>query len=151
MVARQMIICLMALLAVPSVHAQQAQRDPWQPNPWRSLLVADHLSEEITGMEVAEIGMDGIPRYLSVDLQGHVGTVGRLAGMTIQVWLLRADGTTVTQQETLPCGGDCFHGIPSVDSRRFRFALVPTRELAGVVVSENGKLLVREIKPNQVR
>jgi hypothetical protein len=151
MLARHFLIGLIALLAVPSVHAQQAQRDPWQPNPWRSLLVADHLSEEITGMEVAEIGMDGIPRYLSVDPRGHVGTVGKLAGMTIQVWPLRADGTTVTQQETLPCGGDCSHGVPSVDSRRFTFAPVPAKELVGVVVSENGGLYVREIKPNQAR
>jgi hypothetical protein len=145
MLARQFLVGMMALLTVPSVHAQQAQRDPWQPNPWRSLLVADRLSDEITAMDVSEMGMDGIPRYLSVNLQGHVGTVGKLAAMTIQVWLLRADGTTVTQKETFPCY-DCFESIPPTDYRRFTFAPVPAKELAGVVVSVSGKLYVREIK-----
>jgi len=69
--------------------------------------------------------------------------------MTIQVWLLRADGTTVTKQET-PSRSGGFQSIPPTDYRRFTFAPVPAKDLVGVVVSENGKLLVREIKPNQV-
>jgi hypothetical protein len=149
MLARQLLIGVMALLTVPSVHAQQPQSS-WQPNPFRFLLIADHLSEEIRGMEVLEIGMNGVPSYLSVGLGGHVMDVGRLARMNIQVWLLRADGTTVARRETLPCY-DCFEGIPPTDSRRFTFAPVPAKDLVGVVVSENGKLIVREIKPNQVR
>lgn len=149
MLTRQLLIGVMALLTVPWVHAQQAQqqpRDPWQPNPFRNLLIADRLSEEIAGFSVTEIGMNGVSRYVVVDLRGHIGTVGKLAGMTIQVWLLRADGTTVTQQETLPCAGDCSYSLPSTDGRRFTFAPVPPNELAGVVISENGKLYVREIK-----
>jgi hypothetical protein len=143
MLARPLLIGVMALLTVPSVHARQ----PQQPNPWRSLLVVDRLSDDITALDVSEIGMDGIPRYLSVDLQGHVGTVGTLAGLPIQVWLLRADGTTVTQQQT-PSRSGGFQSIPPTDDRRFTFAPVPANELSGVVVSENGKLYVREIKAN---
>jgi hypothetical protein len=76
MLARQMVIAVRALLTVPSVHAQQAQ-SAWQPNPWRSLLVADRVSEDITGMNVTEIGLDGIPRYLSADFRVMSGLSGR--------------------------------------------------------------------------
>jgi hypothetical protein len=141
MIARHFFVGLMTLA---TVSAQPRPQSPWQPSSIRLILSADHLSEEITGMQVLEVGLNGVPSVLAVILQGHVGTMGRLDGMAIQVWLLRANGTTTTQQETLPCM-DCFQSIPPTDYRQFRFAPVPTRELAGVVVSVNGKFWVRAI------
>jgi len=67
-----------------------------------------------------------------------------LSAMRIQVWLLRTDGTALAQsQEPVSIGS-----ATGVNTMRFTFAPVPARELAGVVVSEDGKLFVRVIKGN---
>jgi hypothetical protein len=62
-----------------------------------------------------------------------------VAMMDIQAWLLRGDGTAISQVEKRNVKTN---GIV------FTFAPVPAKELAGVVVSVNGKLFVREIKVN---
>ncbi len=55
--------------------------------------------------------------------------------MDIQAWLLRGDGTAISQIEKVNVKGN---GIV------FSFTPVPAKELAGVVVSVNGTLYVRE-------
>jgi len=141
-VARFLTFGLLALGILQNPSTQQASAHPTQAI--RLLLLTDPLSAEIAGMEVMGSGAEGSRGYV-VNLQGHVGTVGKLDRMNIQVWLLRVDGTTVTQIETLPCM-DCFNSVPPTDYRQFRFGPVPAMELSGVVVSENGKLYVRQIK-----
>ena len=67
---------------------------------------------------------------------------------TIQAWLLRADGTAVAMMpksfHDRPMTGDIYPDVVFFD-----FVQVPAKELAGVVVSVNGKLFVREIKADQ--
>jgi hypothetical protein len=64
----------------------------------------------------------------------------------IQVWLLKSDGNAVIQKGVSGIVG----GVPASSSSAtdfFRFNPVQLSELAGVVVSIDGKLYVREIKP----
>ena len=143
MLARTLLIGVLALATLPHSPGPQTS-----PTALRILLRVENPSDDIAALSVVEaVHPNGAPRTLSVELQGQVMRVGqqsKLAGMTIQVWLLRADGTTVAQGKCSGC--DSFTSTPPVDHRQFTFAPVPAKELAGVVVSLNGKLFVREIK-----
>jgi hypothetical protein len=58
------------------------------------------------------------------------------------------DGSVLRQTEAVPVV-DVGKDQVSTDGMVFRFTTVPLQELAGVVVSENGRLYVREIKATQ--
>jgi hypothetical protein len=149
MLARPILIGLLTVLTVPGLHAQQAQAHPSQ-----TLLAPAPLSDEIAALTVTEHSGLGGPPGVQVALQGphvHDGAKNLLSPRTTQVWLLRKDGTTV---------GDLSKPIEMIDNSSvrdfgvvtygmlFTFQAVPPQDLAGVVVSVNGKLLVREIKVN---
>lgn len=139
MLARQFLIGTMALATLPG----------WQTSPpalqTRNLLSVGPLSGEISSLSVSERTED-----IAVQIGGgwwrDRETNPRplyLSGMTIQVWLLSTDGRAPAQKAK-PINVQ-FAGSLS-DSMIFSFDRVPPRELAGVVVSVNGKLYVREIK-----
>jgi hypothetical protein len=144
-IARYLLVGLLAL-GIPTAPSAQ------QGVPSQTLLAPAPLSDEITALTVTEHSGMGGPPGVQVTLQGpqvHDGARNPLSMRTTQVWLLRKDGTTV---------GDLSKPIEMIDNSsvrdfgvvthwiRFTFQLVPPQELAGVVVSVNGKLYVREIK-----
>jgi len=69
-----------------------------------------------------------------------------LKDLAIQVWLLRADGTTVVQKSKLNFA--IGNAGESTDTMMFVFDRIAPNELAGVVARVDGKLFVREIGPN---
>jgi hypothetical protein len=148
MLARSILIGVMALAAVPSSSGRQV------PEPTvRLLLAAAPFSDEITALTVTEHSAGASrPAYLEVRLNGqsvHRGETNPkpLSGMAIRVWLLREDGTAVAQAWK-PESVSLITVDLITDQMSFGFAPVPAKELAGVVVSVNGKLFVREIKVN---
>jgi len=69
--------------------------------------------------------------------------------LDLQVWLLKSDGTSIPQlnkpnEETIGSIGDY-----STDYMFYEFQKVPANELAGVVVSMNGKFYCHEIEKNR--
>jgi hypothetical protein len=111
----------------------------------RFLLEARGLNEQIGQLLVLRDSAGG----LVVELYGQSVRYGQpftrpFSGMAVQVWLLRRDGTTVTR-----------HGEPghvgignageSTDIMTFGFADVPSKDLAAVVVSIDGAVMVRSI------
>jgi hypothetical protein len=159
MLARQMLIAVMALATLPYPHAPQEQA-----NPVRTLLAPAPLSDEITALTVTEylgrcagikprLGTGGGPPCIQVKLNGpavHDGasSPNPLSVRTTQVWLLRKDGTAVGMNLIQPMNAMWSGDIPFPYGMVFTFEAVPPQELAGVVVSVNGKLYVREIKAN---
>jgi len=149
MIARYLTVGLLTLGILPDPSAQRAQAHPSQ-----TLLAPAPLSDEITALSVTEYSGMGGPPGVQVALQGpqvHDGARNPLSVRTTQVWLVRKDGTTV---------GDLSHPMETIDNASvrdfgvvtygllFSFQPVPPQDLAGVVVSVNGKMYVREIKVN---
>jgi hypothetical protein len=139
MLARHFLIGVMALATVPSLSGQQVVK----PFSARVLLALAPLSDEISSLRVTALSEGaGSPAFIEVSLVDP----RRLSGQTIQAWLLNADGTAVA---TMP---KSFHDRPTEGFvipdliYFFDFVSVPAKELAGVVVSVNGKLYAREIK-----
>jgi hypothetical protein len=147
MLARQVLIGVMALGSLPVSPTQSARAAT------RVLLAPAPLSDEITALTVtARPEFTDSPANIEVLLQGqsiHPGEVDPkpLTGMTLQVWLLRTDGTTLAQVRK-PINVRGFAPGLSTAEILFAFPSVPPQELAGVVMSVNGKLYVREIKVN---
>jgi hypothetical protein len=145
MLARQVLIGVMALGSLPVSPTQSAQAAT------RVLLAPAPLSDEITELTVtARPEFTDSPAYIEVLLQGQSIRPGEvdpkpLTGMTLQVWLLRTDGTTLAQARK-PIHVRGFAPGLSTAEMLFAFPPIPLQELAGVVVSVNGKLYVREIK-----
>jgi hypothetical protein len=143
MLARQLLIGVMALATFPRPIAQEAE-----PIFWRYLLHENHVSDEIADLSVFEqVVATGLPAMKSVELDGDVHqsrNLKPLSAMRIQVWLLRTDGTALAQSQAPVSIGSA----TGVNTMRFTFAPVPAKEVAGVVVSEDGTLFVRAIKGN---
>jgi hypothetical protein len=153
MIARQLLISLMALAILPVSQEQVVVRplQPVSPSPVWLLRVAP-LSDDVSQLSVFYHSEEAaiVPAFIEVTLMGKHGNADpkRLPKQAIQTWLLRGDGTSVAQMPK------SFHGFPLSeattdfypDAVSFDFVTVPPKELAGVVVSVNGTLLVREIK-----
>src|SRR5580693_1570431 len=149
MFVRHLLIGVMALATraypqVPSEHLYST----------RPLLSNVPLSDEIS-IDVIELsqGVGSQPPMLVVHLWGQPIRSGEtnphprlLSEMATQVWLLRADGTSVAQRPKMPCVGDRAGVV--TDTACFSFDDAPRQDVAGVVVSVDGKLYVREIKAN---
>jgi hypothetical protein len=156
MFTRSILIGVMALTTLPHHHSLQEQA-----NPVRTLLAPAPLSDEITALTVTEYSsrcagikpqpeMGDGPPCIQVKLNGpavHDGasSPNLLSVGTTQVWLLRKDGTAVGSL-IQPMDAMWSADIPFPHGMVFTFQTVPPQELAGVVVSVNGKLFVREIK-----
>jgi hypothetical protein len=63
----------------------------------------------------------------------------------LQVWLLKRDGTAVARLPGVARGAARSSDNAGSRSLGFRFGLVPTVDLAAVVIKANGKLSVHEI------
>jgi hypothetical protein len=125
----------------PTGSAQQRQD--------RTLLDA-RLSDEVS------VTVRHTERFLSVTLSGIGEALGlklpadpkvkMLSQIKTEVWVLRRDGTTVARAATpvLTPPELCSIGHCTA-SRVFNFESVPDDQVAGVVVSVDGKLSVREI------
>jgi len=162
MLARLFLIGMMALATLPSSSSQQVPEPPG-----RVLLTAAPLSDQITALTVTEYsgrcagikpqpGTGDGPPCIQVKLNGPVwrtitdgvSSPNLLSVKTTQVWLLRKDGTAVgnlIQPMNAMRSGDS----PIPYGVLFTFQPVPPQELAGVVVSVDGKLYAREIKADQ--
>jgi len=153
MLARHFLIGVPALAILPVSQEQVVVHPlvPVSPPPVWLLRVAP-LSDDVSQLSVLyhseEVGI--VPAFIEVTLDGRHGNADpkRLPIQTIQAWLLRADGTSVSQMPK------SFHGFPLSeattdyypDAVSFDFVPVPAKDLAGVVVSVNGTLYVRAIK-----
>jgi hypothetical protein len=149
MLARLFLIGVMALAILP-VSQVQVVVHPLQPvSPsavW--LLRVAPLSDDVSQLSVLSYSEEAgiMPGFIEVALSGRHRNADpkRLPIQTIQTWLLRTDGTAVAAMPK------SFHDRPMMDIDPdvvfFDFVPVPPRELAGVVVSVNGKLYVREIR-----
>jgi hypothetical protein len=142
MFARLVLLGVMALATLSSVRVRQEQRISV-----RFLLRVGRVSEDVGGLRVFERDTYGVPESFHVDVDGVPTPTNRLplSGMTIQVWLLRADGTSLTQRDK-PSRMSAANPWEHSDTIEFAFVPTPPEELAGVVVSVNGTLYVREIK-----
>jgi len=155
MMARYLTVGFLVLTMIPNPSAQQA---PAHPTP--TLLASMPLSDEIT-MTVTEYSdrcpgirpqagtADG-PPCIQADLHSlafrpGVESVDRPSARNTQVWLLRNDGTVVGN---LSQPVTAMHAVGGYNTLEvvYAFQPFPPQELAGVVVSVNGKLYVREIK-----
>jgi hypothetical protein len=89
--------------------------------------------------------------FLKVDLAGQ--SVAEFRGVQpvapsakgLQVWLLRKDGTAVPQRSPMREGAWARMGGWGTRSQELTFEHADFRDLAGVVVGVNGKLIVREM------
>jgi hypothetical protein len=147
MFVRHLLIGVMTLATqpypqVPSEHLHSS----------RPLLNNVPLSDEIS-IDVIELsrGVGSQPPMLVVHVWGQPVRSGGtnphprlLSEMAIQVWLLRADGTSMAQRPKMPTIGDRAGVV--IDTTSFFFDDAPRQDVTGVVVSVNGKLFVREIK-----
>ena len=72
-----------------------------------------------------------------------------VSNLVLQVWLLKADGSSVHQQEQpdLTVIGNAGWDTYSMD---YTFNKVPSSELAGIVLQVNGKLYCREITSGMI-
>lgn len=87
--------------------------------------------------------VNGIP-------QSRPNEPDRLAGLGLQVWLLRNDGTAVAAIEKpwLDRGASISFGVVDneyTDSMLYDFARIPLNELAAVVIRANGKLYCYQV------
>ena len=93
--------------------------------------------------------------FLKVDLAGM--SVPEFRGATavapspngLQVWVLRKDGTVVSHRSPMRESAWGSMGGWATRSQELTFAHAPFRDLAGVIVRVNGKLLVREMPPQR--
>jgi len=148
MLARTFLIGVMALATLPSPQVPSRQVHSFRP-----LLNTVPLSDEIS-VDVIELfeGVGAQPPLLVVQLGRLPTRSGEsnphpqpLSGMAIQVWLLRADGTSVAQRQKRSIVAPEQAGVITETTSVF-FDDVPHHDVAGVVVSVDGKLYVREIK-----
>jgi len=150
MLARHFLIAVMTLAILPSPQVPSGQMHSLRP-----LLNTVPLSDEIN-VDVIELfeGVGTQPPMLVVQL-GRLSTRSGessphpqpLSGMAIQVWLLRADGTSVAQRQRWSIVAPAMAGVMT-DTTSVFFDDVPRQDVAGGVVSIDGKLYVREIKAN---
>ena len=87
---------------------------------------------------------------LQIPIAFRKGNENILASNTnkIQAWLLKTDGTAVPQSSKPSMMNLGSIGDYSTDYLFYMFSKVPANELAGVVVSLNGKLYCRQIEMN---
>jgi len=93
-------------------------------------------------------GMSAWESLVGVRMATHLNEPQALSPADIQVWLLKTDGTAVARIPGVVTGAGRSSDNRGNLSVGYRFARIPAGELAGVVVSYKGKLLVREIKSN---
>jgi hypothetical protein len=151
MLARHFLIGVMALATLP-----HSPRNPIQLIGEHTLLLVNQPSDDIAALSVLEKWTaSGVPERLVVRIdRTRPDDKTPLWNVNTQVWLLRADGTALAQTgrqlSVMTADGAAPPGVmqrlPGTDRMEFWFAPVPAKELAGVVVSENGRLFVREIK-----
>jgi len=141
MLARPFLIGLMALTTLPLSQQQMQRVMPLVDT--HALLSVHNLSDDVSLLSVGERwSPNGVHEGMFVSLYGaSTGSPDKsprlVATMDIQAWLLRGDGTAISQIERRDV---------KVNGIVFTFAPVPAKELAGVVVSVNGTLFVREVK-----
>jgi hypothetical protein len=151
MLARHFLIGVMSLATLP-----YSPRHPIQLIGEHTLLLVNQPSDYIAALSVLEKrNVSGVPERLVVRIDRSIpDDKTPLWRVNTQVWLLRADGTALTQTgrqlSVMSADGAAPPGVtqrlPGTERMEFWFAPVPSKELAGVVVSENGRLFVREIK-----
>jgi hypothetical protein len=71
------------------------------------------------------------------------------SNLDLQVWLLKTDGTSILQLGSPSEISIGSIGDYSTDYMFYQFQKVPVNELAGVVISMNGKLYCHEIEKKQ--
>jgi hypothetical protein len=131
------------LTAAPTSRPTESLSSPPSSIP---LVVVHPFSDEISFLRVNDQA-NGI----LIELDGQSVTGGQpfthpLSAMSLQVWLLLKDGRTVTQREQPEhVGVRNSHSFETLDAMNFLFDYFAPTELAGVVVSVNGKMSVRQI------
>ena len=128
------------VIATVSTAAQSASH--FQDLSWP---LSDGISElwlfdAKTSLRVAFFGQS-VP-----DGRGEVPKPPPVSG--VQVWILRKDGTALRQQSGIRVNGAAFNAGLGAVSADLSFEHAEARDLAGVVVGVNGKLIIREIRPN---
>jgi hypothetical protein len=151
MLARPLLIGVMALATLPhSLTHSRPQVDI------QTLLRINQPSDDMAALSVLEKWTaSGVPERLVVRIdRTNPDDKTPLWSVSTQVWLLRADGTALAQtgRQLSVMSADwaappgVMQKLPGTERMEFWFAPVPAKELAGVVVSANGRLFVREIK-----
>jgi hypothetical protein len=158
MLARPFLIGVMALATLPHSSRQLVELIGE-----KTLLRVNQPSDDVAVLSVVEKGTaSGVPERLVVRIdRTRSDDTTPLWQVSIQVWLLRTNGTALTRTGTQLGVMSADVGVGSLEEAQrlrgtvhgtermeFSFPLVPPKELAGVVVSVNGKLFVREIKAN---
>jgi hypothetical protein len=113
------------------------------------LILSAPLSDEIETVRITEHPAEFLVSLWGPSTPLYFGNKPTALSPTdIQVWLLKTDGTSVPHIPGVVTGVS-----QSTDNRGslsvgYKFDRIAAGELAGVVVSFKGKLLVREIKSN---
>ena len=94
-------------------------------------------------LESLTLWVEGFP-------QSNPNAPDKLAGLDLEVWLLRNDGTAVAPIEKpwLDKGGSISFGVGNnefSDSMVYTFTRIPVNELAGAVIRSQGKLFCYKV------
>ena len=134
MIARPLLIALTTLATLPNAAISN------QAIPTRLLLTVPLGGISVMVFEQSEV-IGSQPAVLIVQLDSQGAPDGEevqkpLSGMTLQVWLLRVDGTTIVRRgKGLPASISVSMAGGYGDTVAFTFEDVPPKKIAGVVVS----------------
>lgn len=143
-------------LAILGVRAQTAQPQAEAPAD-RTLLRERTVSEDVSALYVVEqlanqkyganvnVQLTGGSFPLSASTPNGWKPPRHLKDLGIHVWLLRSDGTALSQKDQFTGGFSAGGWVTEFMDCVFQH--VPHEELVGVVVQVDGKLFVREIPP----
>jgi hypothetical protein len=170
----RMMLIIAGILQSPSLRSIAQER----PHPNRDLLHERSLTKDIRDFSVGEVFNDTFYKAAIIQV-GFIGgsfpdalcdrtgvaeqnnvcgrylanpaTFGRhLKDLKIQVWVLKVDGTALTEKSRPGTEGNliCNAGA-CTDRMNFIFEHIASSELAAVVIRVDGKLVVRKIRASQ--
>jgi hypothetical protein len=138
MIGRALLVVLMAL---PSLAAQSSSPPIARPGFVRWPL-SDGI-QAVTLMDQKQFLVVDLAGPSVPDFRGEKPT--RPSAMGLQVWVLRKDGTAVPPRSAMRESAWGSMGGWATLSQELTFQHARFEDLAGVVVSVNGKLIVREM------
>ena len=123
-------------------HAQSAGQ-PTSANRW--LLQAKTISKDISGLFVQDTGGSLVVQVSGKSFPDNVQPFKPFENVTVQVWLLRHDGTAQPREKWPPGTLGLSNAGSVTEIMSFGFTRSSPQDLAAVVVSVNGEMFVRKI------
>src|SRR5262245_32249478 len=134
---------LAAFVATASSHAQSPGQAR-SANHW--LLATKATSKDISGLFVQDTGGSFVVQVSGKSFPDHVQPFKPFENVTVQVWLLRHDGTAQPLGKRPPGTFGISNAGSVTEIMSFGFTRSSPQDLAAVVVSVNGEMFVRKIE-----